>query len=168
MIRRPPRSTLFPYTTLFRSLSATAHPAGPRPATVRESFRTAHAPKCPGSGVARPALRGGPLGARAGRDRRRPRCGRPSGGTLRWALLARAVRARAGPRGRRAVRLRRRPRPAGARRRHGPGRAGAARPARRIHGRECVYLASGPAPRGCGRNPGAVDRGLTRLAILLG
>src|SRR2546422_7115188 len=27
MIRRPPRSTLFPYTTLFRSLP---HPAGPR------------------------------------------------------------------------------------------------------------------------------------------
>src|SRR5256885_2667940 len=30
MIRRPPRSTLFPYTTLFRSLTgdALAHPAG--------------------------------------------------------------------------------------------------------------------------------------------
>src|SRR2546422_4599017 len=31
MIRRPPRSTLFPYTTLFRSLrpvSSTAHPCG--------------------------------------------------------------------------------------------------------------------------------------------
>src|SRR3712207_9542224 len=26
MIRRPPRSTLFPYTTLFRSLSAVLHP----------------------------------------------------------------------------------------------------------------------------------------------
>src|SRR2546430_5365690 len=26
MIRRPPRSTLFPYTTLFRSLPAAAHP----------------------------------------------------------------------------------------------------------------------------------------------
>src|SRR2546429_3184128 len=25
MIRRPPRSTLFPYTTLFRSLSGTSH-----------------------------------------------------------------------------------------------------------------------------------------------
>src|SRR2546429_7829857 len=34
MIRRPPRSTLFPYTTLFRSLPATVPPAapGPRPA----------------------------------------------------------------------------------------------------------------------------------------
>src|SRR5260370_20423593 len=29
MIRRPPRSTLFPYTTLFRSISATSH-AAPR------------------------------------------------------------------------------------------------------------------------------------------
>src|SRR2546421_6497411 len=27
MIRRPPRSTLFPYTTLFRSLTRTAHAA---------------------------------------------------------------------------------------------------------------------------------------------
>src|SRR3712207_8974405 len=27
MIRRPPRSTLFPYTTLFRSIRAGAHPA---------------------------------------------------------------------------------------------------------------------------------------------
>src|SRR5256886_12449994 len=29
MIRRPPRSTLFPYTTLFRSLSANLDGAGP-------------------------------------------------------------------------------------------------------------------------------------------
>src|SRR2546427_2850990 len=29
MIRRPPRSTLFPYTTLFRSLGATADPSQP-------------------------------------------------------------------------------------------------------------------------------------------
>src|SRR3712207_8730624 len=28
MIRRPPRSTLFPYTTLFRSLAAAAHGVG--------------------------------------------------------------------------------------------------------------------------------------------
>src|SRR5258708_17634466 len=28
MIRRPPRSTLFPYTTLFRSLSRDSHPSG--------------------------------------------------------------------------------------------------------------------------------------------
>src|SRR3989442_9626182 len=30
MIRRPPRSTLFPYTTLFRSLLVLAHPDEPR------------------------------------------------------------------------------------------------------------------------------------------
>src|SRR5256885_14322313 len=30
MIRRPPRSTLFPYTTLFRSLTARARPRGSR------------------------------------------------------------------------------------------------------------------------------------------
>src|SRR3712207_7864801 len=35
MIRRPPRSTLFPYTTLFRSRSALAHvPAKQRPAVI--------------------------------------------------------------------------------------------------------------------------------------
>src|SRR2546426_4706804 len=33
MIRRPPRSTLFPYTTLFRSLAA-AGCAGPFPQTI--------------------------------------------------------------------------------------------------------------------------------------
>src|SRR2546425_4921447 len=30
MIRRPPRSTLFPYTTLFRSIGAHRHAAGDR------------------------------------------------------------------------------------------------------------------------------------------
>src|SRR5688572_32691894 len=35
MIRRPPRSTLFPYTTLFRSASASA----PRPSTPRTMCR---------------------------------------------------------------------------------------------------------------------------------
>src|SRR2546430_10240998 len=30
MIRRPPRSTLFPYTTLFRSHARRPHPAGTR------------------------------------------------------------------------------------------------------------------------------------------
>src|SRR3712207_7044077 len=39
MIRRPPRSTLFPYTTLFRSVGATSvrvvwHPVGALPARV--------------------------------------------------------------------------------------------------------------------------------------
>src|SRR3712207_7417786 len=33
MIRRPPRSTLFPYTTLFRSLPHAAPPATPAPSS---------------------------------------------------------------------------------------------------------------------------------------
>src|SRR2546423_11973603 len=41
MIRRPPRSTLFPYTTLFRSLSATAAAPGDRSWPV---LRTAGCP----------------------------------------------------------------------------------------------------------------------------
>src|SRR3712207_8197930 len=31
MIRRPPRSTLFPYTTLFRSVFITGHPSNQHP-----------------------------------------------------------------------------------------------------------------------------------------
>src|SRR2546422_4547048 len=52
MIRRPPRSTLFPYTTLFRSLPALAGEA-PR--------------------AARGAARADPLGPRGGRPARRLR-----------------------------------------------------------------------------------------------
>src|SRR2546423_7848074 len=37
MIRRPPRSTLFPYTTLFRSLPALCAQRGDTGATVRDS-----------------------------------------------------------------------------------------------------------------------------------
>ena len=36
MIRRPPRSTLFPYTTLFRSPLPTQGPVGPRGRRLRE------------------------------------------------------------------------------------------------------------------------------------
>src|SRR2546430_6604337 len=52
MIRRPPRSTLFPYTTLFRSRLLTAIPATLRPSPIclafevscfkRETFLTSH------------------------------------------------------------------------------------------------------------------------------
>src|SRR2546429_8270227 len=35
MIRRPPRSTLFPYTTLFRSLLPRADPPAPSPAVSK-------------------------------------------------------------------------------------------------------------------------------------
>ena len=47
MIRRPPRSTLFPYTTLFRSLSIspgdkTSHPSGTAMVTISGVFRFFH------------------------------------------------------------------------------------------------------------------------------
>src|SRR2546425_7930581 len=61
MIRRPPRSTLFPYTTLFRSRSATRTPCRGRPSPRRSSRRrcrrgTARPRSDPGS---RPAWRSG-------------------------------------------------------------------------------------------------------------
>src|SRR5690349_22324445 len=52
MIRRPPRSTLFPYTTLFRS--NTGPPA--RPAR-RSASRNAARPAAPGSGIDRKSTR---------------------------------------------------------------------------------------------------------------
>src|SRR2546422_5529854 len=49
MIRRPPRSTLFPYTTLFRSPS-TCSPAYPSTATTgRSSASVARSESSPGS-----------------------------------------------------------------------------------------------------------------------
>src|SRR3712207_6994823 len=46
MIRRPPRSTLFPYTTLFRSSPSTATPVsiGPARACARQRGRAAVVP----------------------------------------------------------------------------------------------------------------------------
>src|SRR5262249_58719502 len=38
MIRRPPRSTLFPYTTLFRSLSGSRPPSGPAGGDLTGSY----------------------------------------------------------------------------------------------------------------------------------
>src|SRR2546429_1681588 len=79
MIRRPPRSTLFPYTTLFRSLArarveaayrstdqARPAPCSPLPGTVRDSFR---APRDPNDG--RRTGRGGLIGD--SRDRKSTR-----------------------------------------------------------------------------------------------
>src|SRR2546429_6797694 len=66
MIRRPPRSTLFPYTTLFRSRSA--FPEHSRGAT----------PRCPEKLVLFPAsdgIRCPGLGTRLRRPSRRPACG---------------------------------------------------------------------------------------------
>src|SRR3712207_8355558 len=54
MIRRPPRSTLFPYTTLFRSAS-TASPSSSRSSTApgRTSRTTSRAASTPSSGPTR-------------------------------------------------------------------------------------------------------------------
>src|SRR2546425_8167780 len=60
MIRRPPRSTLFPYTTLFRSPLARAHP-------VRRSRRDRAARAAAG---ARDGQDGAPHRERAGQDLR--------------------------------------------------------------------------------------------------
>src|SRR2546427_2034212 len=44
MIRRPPRSTLFPYTTLFRSHCRIAMPEAAPPQSVRQRARTWQSP----------------------------------------------------------------------------------------------------------------------------
>src|SRR5947207_9750388 len=61
MIRRPPRSTLFPYTTLFRSRAAAArghrHRTRPRVLRRRRPARRGEADGRAGPGVPRPARR---------------------------------------------------------------------------------------------------------------
>src|SRR5258708_36429667 len=65
MIRRPPRSTLFPYTTLFRSIAVQAQfrcvnsPAARQPSTAMQSSSSQSSPNrdavtVPGKGVAGP------------------------------------------------------------------------------------------------------------------
>src|SRR3712207_8483600 len=64
MIRRPPRSTLFPYTTLFRSaLDRVEH----------EAPRTSHVRAAAGTRVGHPLGSGHPQLPRAGRDRKSTR-----------------------------------------------------------------------------------------------
>src|SRR3712207_8042611 len=46
MIRRPPRSTLFPYTTLFRSTASAASRPLLGPSCHRGRPRKAHPPRC--------------------------------------------------------------------------------------------------------------------------
>src|SRR5688572_32226782 len=46
MMRRPPRSTLFPYTTLFRSVPPSA-PADPAPAPAEEPTAEESTPRAP-------------------------------------------------------------------------------------------------------------------------
>src|SRR5260370_22223824 len=45
MIRRPPRSTLFPYTTLFRSVPQRGHQRRPMGLGVADEKPAAHAPQ---------------------------------------------------------------------------------------------------------------------------
>src|SRR5687768_18365638 len=49
MVRRPPRSTLFPYTTLFRSLENIAHTCGD--VVMEKSIRTAMSDIEKGDGI---------------------------------------------------------------------------------------------------------------------
>src|SRR3712207_7901807 len=73
MIRRPPRSTLFPYTTLFRSSGC----------PLRTPSATAPSTRCARAGVSRPGTPPPPTSAaaaRGGRERRtapQPRRRRP-------------------------------------------------------------------------------------------
>src|SRR3712207_8906743 len=57
MIRRPPRSTLFPYTTLFRSHSTRTAPAFPgrRPAEHPHRHFDGQSPAVPAAATAAPA-----------------------------------------------------------------------------------------------------------------
>src|SRR5258708_16694391 len=68
MIRRPPRSTLFPYTTLFRSLQLHPHGArqGPADAPRRDAPRAT-------AGAAAGGLGGGAAGDRVHQDRKSTR-----------------------------------------------------------------------------------------------
>src|SRR3712207_7886243 len=75
MIRRPPRSTLFPYTTLFRSRGAVARRAPPH---LRAPVPLGATPALPGrgAGAAGRAVRGGRLrrlGGCLGGDRKSTR-----------------------------------------------------------------------------------------------
>src|SRR3712207_4404241 len=78
MIRRPPRSTLFPYTTLFRSLLRGGVEAGAGELGRVLAVVLAHAEdvlRRPGDGRAEHGVlrHGGPLGGRAGVDRKSTR-----------------------------------------------------------------------------------------------
>src|SRR3989475_10960630 len=86
MIRRPPRSTLFPYTTLFRSLPASA-PTPRRPRASRSAAR-------PGAGAPRPPSAGRPLRRRRRMTRCRPARTRCRG---RWSPPRPERGARTGP-----------------------------------------------------------------------
>src|SRR3712207_8959305 len=56
MIRRPPRSTLFPYTTLFRSHKHLLGLAVSVPVVGREVHRVGHGPACIAHHLAHPGI----------------------------------------------------------------------------------------------------------------
>src|SRR3712207_7013188 len=70
MIRRPPRSTLFPYTTLFRSGARLERPRLPRPRHLPEARRR---PQPRGRAAGRAALRELPRRRGLGEDRKSTR-----------------------------------------------------------------------------------------------
>src|SRR5256885_14101894 len=82
MIRRPPRSTLFPYTTLFRSRTA---PEAPRAPGRPPGGRSRHRGCCP--------ERGWTGGAAPAPPRPRPRAAPPRAGAGPWAAPAQIGRA---------------------------------------------------------------------------
>src|SRR3712207_7826848 len=71
MIRRPPRSTLFPYTTLFRSTRAPPRAAAPAPRRTHPHGHPYHHlwPHRPPTPPSRPVPGGGHRRRRAGRRR---------------------------------------------------------------------------------------------------
>src|SRR3712207_7782341 len=76
MIRRPPRSTLFPYTTLFRSRLGGDDGDAPGALARAAAVQRAPAPRVRGGGarpLGRRALRGDGLPGRAARDRKSTR-----------------------------------------------------------------------------------------------
>src|SRR2546426_4790062 len=75
MIRRPPRSTLFPYTTLFRSLPTTNGAARPR-AGGQEQRKTKNPSVMEGHGLARLG-RGLLVGGKVERAGAQPRANSP-------------------------------------------------------------------------------------------
>src|SRR2546430_10635169 len=56
MIGRPPRSTLFPYTTLFRSVAKPTAPGPPVPAAAKPAVPAIHAIAAPAGAPAGPKI----------------------------------------------------------------------------------------------------------------
>src|SRR5256885_12125500 len=68
MIRRPPRSTLFPYTTLFRSPGADLSAATPDATNLASQTASAYFSKAPATYSVRFVPAGTPAGARNARS----------------------------------------------------------------------------------------------------